>query len=52
VKGRDGTERGGEGTRPHPFTPPNPYFWTRPCTYTAVYMTRSSAVAERPRDVS
>jgi len=23
----EGKPRGGEGTRPHPFTPPNPYFW-------------------------
>ena len=26
-KGRGG---GVEGTRPNPFTPPNPYFWIRP----------------------
>ena len=26
----EGTGRGGERTRPHPFTPPNPYFWIRP----------------------
>jgi len=34
-KGGDGKGRakGGEGTRPHPFTPPNPYFWIRPCSY-------------------
>jgi len=25
-----GRGREGEGTRPHPFTPPNPYFWIRP----------------------
>jgi len=29
-KGR-GREGGGEETRHHPFTPPNPYFWIRPC---------------------
>jgi len=26
----EGEPRGREGTRPHPFTPPNPYFWIRP----------------------
>ena len=25
-----GKPRGGEGTRPHPFTPPNPYLWIHP----------------------
>jgi len=36
-KGGDGKGEGewrgreGEGTRPHPFTPPNPYFWISPC---------------------
>jgi len=30
-KGRDGKGRGGERRRPHPFTPPNPYVWIRPC---------------------
>jgi len=36
-KGREGRGREGEGeprggkrTRPHPFTPPNPYFWIHP----------------------
>jgi len=30
--GREGEGKGkeGEGRRPHPFTPPNPYFWIRP----------------------
>jgi len=29
--GRGGERRGGAGTRPHPFTPPNAYFWIRTC---------------------
>jgi len=27
---REGEPRGGKGMRPHPFTPPNPYFWIHP----------------------
>jgi len=28
----EGKKKGGDGkgTRPHPFMPPNPYFWIRP----------------------
>jgi len=29
-RGREGEESLGEGTRPHLFTPPYPYFWIRP----------------------
>ena len=31
-RGREGEGelKGGDGTKPHPFTPPNPYFWIRP----------------------
>jgi len=38
-KGRGAQRRGGDET--HPFTPPNPYFWIRPCpllyTSTSLY---------------
>ena len=39
-RGGDGKWRGsgGEGTRPHPFTPPKPYFWIRPCEFVVLCM--------------
>jgi len=41
-RGREGTERGGRRTRPHPFTPPNAYFWIRPCETLSTYRFRDN----------
>jgi len=43
-RGGQGKIRGGQGTRPHPFTPPNPYFWIRHWQHTKPNLTLFSNV--------